>query len=109
MRFRSRRRKSMTDIIRDRKYLDYLRTQPCLICGRRTGPDMTVEPAHIGTAGKGLKSPDSEAIPLCHEHHLEAHQRGEITFMRERLPDIVMRQALRAYARDEYLKWMNGI
>lgn len=35
---------------KDRAYLDWLRTQPCLFTG-----DPETEPAHIGTGGKGLK------------------------------------------------------
>ena len=92
-------------MIRDRAYLDHLHTEPCLICGRRSEPDMTVEPAHIGTAGKGLKSPDDEAIPLCRIHHHECHALGEMSVMRSRMPDSVLRLAVRAYAREMYREW----
>ena len=50
---------------RDQKYLAWIRTLPCLICGRAAG----VEAAHTGPHGMALKSPDSSAIPLCARHH----------------------------------------
>lgn len=52
-------------IVKDRKYLDYLREQPCIITGLRSSEYDAVDPAHIGTAGKGLKT-DDEALPLLH-------------------------------------------
>lgn len=87
-------------VLRDRKYLDYLRSQPCIFTGMR-GSD----PMHIGTAGKAVKSPDNEALPVLHEIHSEAHQRGEMTVIRENMPDWLLREMLRCYARAEYEKW----
>jgi hypothetical protein len=49
---------------RDPKYLEWIRTQCCLIC--HDGP---VEAAHVGERGLGQKCPDRETIPLCAEHH----------------------------------------
>lgn len=94
--------------LRDRKYLDYLRTQPCLITGGRTNDYEAVDPCHIGTAGKGLKSPDNEALPISHWRHVEMHSRGEISVLREKLPDKILREALRAYARQLYAEWKAG-
>lgn len=50
---------------RDPRYLAWIRTQPCLVCGSRRG----VEAAHTGPHGLGQKSPDTSAIPLCAIHH----------------------------------------
>jgi len=88
--------------LRDRAYLDWLRTRPCLVTGLRATEADPVEAAHIGTRGRGIKSPDNEAIPLSHSVHLRCHNKGEITTLRELLPDDVIRAALRAYAREIY-------
>lgn len=61
-------------------YLAYVRTLPCLICGR-PGSD----PAHIRSAaphygkrqtGMGEKPSDCWVLPLCRFHHTEQHNRG---------------------------------
>jgi|SRR5271156_3521078 len=92
-------------IIRDRAYLDWLKTQPCIITGYvGTGMDV-VDPSHIGTAGKGLKSDDSEALPLSHRLHMEGHQHGEMTMWRKNIPDWLLREVLRSYAREFYRKY----
>ncbi len=86
--------------LRDRKYLDFLRTQPCLFTG-----EMGTEPAHIGTAGKGLKIGDDQAIPLVHWLHRRGHQHGEISMIRANVPDWLLRDALRLYAQQMYREW----
>jgi hypothetical protein len=50
---------------RNPRYLAWIRTQPCLVCGSRGG----IEAAHTGPRGLGQKSPDTSAIPLCPKHH----------------------------------------
>ena len=89
--------------IRDRAYLDDLRTQPCIITGL-VGEN--VDPCHIGTLGRGIKSGDDECLPMAHRLHMTAHALGEMTFFRNNLPDSVLRAALRAYAREQYQKWL---
>ena len=86
--------------LRDRAYLDWLRTQPCLFTGERE-----VEPAHIGTAGKGLKIGDDQAIPLAWRLHRLAHQTGEISMTRTWAPDWLLRDSLRLYAQRMYREW----
>lgn len=96
----------MRETIRDRKYLDAVRDMRCIVTGRRGNPDYeTVDPAHIGTAGKGMKSSDDEVIPLIHSIHRLCHEKGEISTLRELLPDDVLREAMRAYARELYQQW----
>lgn len=64
---------SKTPILKDRKYLDWLREQPCALSGRTNQND----PAHIGTGGMGLKTHDFETLPLDHELHMvQEGQRG---------------------------------
>jgi len=51
--------------VRDSKYLAWIRTHPCVVCGVTRG----IEASHTGPHGLGQKSPDSSAIPLCAKHH----------------------------------------
>ena len=88
----------------DRKYLNWLRTEPCIITGLRGTEAETVDPAHVGTYGKGMKS-DDEALPLLHRFHGDGHQSGEMSMWRERIPNWLLREALRAYARERYREW----
>lgn len=92
--------------LRDRQYLDWLREQPCIISGRRGTADETVDPAHIGTLGKGIKSPDNEALPLLHRYHALGHSIGEMTMWRENMPPSLLREMLRLYARNYYKQWV---
>ncbi len=92
-------------MIRDRKYLDWLRTQRCVFTGVYGEECNAVEAMHIGTAGKGLKSSDDEALPALHSIHHEAHCKGEISTIRAWIPDDVLRAALRAYARELYQQY----
>ena len=50
---------------RDSKYLQWIRTLPCSVCGSTRN----IEAAHTGAHGLGQKAPDSSAIPLCITHH----------------------------------------
>jgi hypothetical protein len=80
----------------------------CIVTSKKGSDYETIDPAHIGTAGKGLKSPDSEALPIIHSVHREMHQRGEMSTLRALLPDDVLRDALRSYARERYYKWRSS-
>ena len=50
---------------RNPRYLAWIRTQPCCVCGARRG----IEASHTGPHGLGQKSPDTSAVPLCTRHH----------------------------------------
>ena len=54
---------------RDSRYLQWVRTLPCAVCGTARN----VEAAHTGAHGLGQKAPDSTAIPLCVAHHRTAN------------------------------------
>lgn len=65
--------------LRDKRYLGWIRTLDCAVCGRK-GPN---DPHHVnkeGHGGKGIKGDDTRAIPLCNEHHREFHDKGRLTF-----------------------------
>lgn len=53
--------------IRDRAYLDWIKTLPCAVCHQTRG----IDPAHTGSHGLSIKASDHRAIPLCRRHHDE--------------------------------------
>jgi len=62
--------------IRSRRYLDWLRSQPCIVTG-----SLGAEPHHLkcfGSGGMATKPGDDEAVPISHAIHLEVHSHGEI-------------------------------
>lgn len=91
--------------IRDRGYLDYLRAERCVITGQRGTEHDAVDPVHIGTRGRGLKT-DDEALPILHSLHVLGHNRGEVSMLRENAPDDLIRAAFRALAREMYREYL---
>lgn len=69
---------------KSKKHLDYIRSQPCCICGDNT----TTEAAHIRTSNKELgkddfgwgRPDDKWCVPLCGKHHREQHTMNEMAF-----------------------------
>jgi len=55
-------------------YLDFIRSKPCLVCGR--GPSV---PAHqnLKMGGMSKKVHDSCAVPLCNDCHTNGGVNGE--------------------------------
>lgn len=96
-----------TVIIRDKRYRDWLHEQACIITGQYGHEYETVDPAHIGTLGKGIKRSDDEILPILHRFHANGHGAGEISMFREHLPNDVLRDALRAYAREMYQSYLS--
>ncbi len=72
-------------IVRNRKYLDWLREQPCAVSGS-VHPDGGREPAHTfkGTGGGGmaLKSTDKYALPLSNAEHQKQSGMSEVMYWR---------------------------
>ena len=93
------------NLVRDRKYLDWLHTQPCIITGEYGNDNETIDPAHIG-AFKGMKRGDDETLPMLHRFHKAGHDYAEMATLRQLLPDYILRLALRAYAREMYQAWL---
>lgn len=92
-------------VVRDQKWLDHLKTERCIITGQYGHDYESVDPAHIGTLGRGMKRSDDEVLPILHRFHAKGHNAGEISMFRENVPDDVLRDALRAYAREMYAAW----
>ncbi len=62
---------SLEKPVRDKKYLDFVRQQPCLVCYCYGSGERRREAAHTGRNGKGMgiKADDRDAIPLCCRCH----------------------------------------
>jgi len=56
------------------KYLDYIRKQPCLVCGLQPCDPDHLEARGMGGAGDEMK--DYSCVPLCRKHHSERHAHG---------------------------------
>jgi hypothetical protein len=69
-------------MLRDKKHLSWLATLPCSRCGSYGSCA-----AHIrvgGGGGTGIKPPDNECLPLCHDCHIGIqHRIGERSFYRD--------------------------
>jgi hypothetical protein len=62
---------------RDSEYLDFIRAEPCCICG----DDVHVEAHHPRmTAGMAQRCDDDLAVPLCGKHHRKLHRMNEREF-----------------------------
>jgi hypothetical protein len=62
---------------KNKAYVEWIKSLPCLICGKES------EPHHVprqGHSGMGTKASDCRAINLCHEHPAEYHNQGKKTF-----------------------------
>jgi len=66
---------------RDERYLEFIRHQPCCVCGRAVTKN---HPHHAGSRGVSTKSSDYEAVPMCALHHtigtLSVHKMGVDSF-----------------------------
>ena len=89
---------------RNSRYLSWIRTQPCCVCGSKRA----IEASHTGPRGIGQKSPDSSAIPLCSKHHRTGadsyHRLGPRKFSEKHnldIPAIVRRLNLKPQIRVE--------
>ena len=62
-----------------KKYLDYIRNKPCLVCG-----SIPCDPDHLEARGMGGANrsgyKDYSCVPLCRIHHTERHQAGNEKF-----------------------------
>ena len=62
-----------------KKYLDYIRNKPCIVCGSQPCDPDHLEARGMGGANKdGYK--DYTCVPLCRYHHTERHSTGNNYF-----------------------------
>ncbi len=79
--------------LRDRPYLDSFAHRFCWVCGAPAVAGCHLNANHAG--GKGIKGPDNEAIPLCHGHHSEMDNSGNVSLW-------LMEHLIKPMARDMY-------
>jgi len=64
---------------KDDHYLEFIRSQPCCVCGIEGS-----HPHHTDVGGMGTKGSDYSCIPLCADHHTlgsnAIHRIGEFNF-----------------------------
>lgn len=53
------------EYFRLKKYLDFIRSKPCLVCGSTQNIEAHHEDGEIYKSGTSLKAPDLQAVPLC--------------------------------------------
>ncbi len=62
---------------RSRAYLDWVKAQPCVVCGAPA--DDPHHLAHVGgMSGMGMTAPDSLAMPVCRPDHDRIHREPEL-------------------------------
>lgn len=100
-------------VFRDLAYMKAIASQaiPCAITGLYGDDTRHVVPAHVGVAGKGIKSPDNEVIPMLDHLHRASHsqvgQGGDTTFWCEVFmkDPLLLRDVLKAYARERHAEY----
>jgi len=60
---------------RDRAHLEFVSSQPCLLCGRRPSDAHHLRFAQPRALGR--KVSDEFVVPLCRSHHRALHRRGD--------------------------------
>jgi len=60
---------------RDRAHLEFVSSQPCLLCGRRPSDAHHLRFAQPRALGRRVS--DEFAVPLCRTHHRVLHRRGD--------------------------------
>ena len=80
--------------IRDKAHIAFVKSKPCLICGRKPSEAHHVR---LGLRTMGRRVCDSKTVPLCQRHHLLLHSMNEAEFWAERqhnfVNDLSQRQA----------------
>lgn len=63
----------------DKKYLAWLRTLPCCVCGAYPPS----EACHVRLGGRSIMGgkPKFSAVPMCRDHHHKQHQYGHSSIM----------------------------
>jgi|GEM_PF-2071412 len=59
-------------------YKIWIRTQPCVNCGRYANEYLDVVPMHGRTAGTAIKGSDFEILPGCVSCHEAEHRRRKL-------------------------------
>jgi hypothetical protein len=77
-----------TPRVKDERWLEFVRSQPCCACGDPTSTEahhprvgiINSETAKISAPGMGERSSDRWAVALCSQCHRDLHHEGERWF-----------------------------
>ena len=89
---------------RDKQYLEWLKTQPCVGCGQPKTPDFDITYAHKG-GGMAIKGPDNEALPLCtgvEGCHESEHQGAEFFWI---LVEYMSKKSREQHVKEHQERW----
>ncbi|MBI5643316.1 MAG: DUF968 domain-containing protein [Deltaproteobacteria bacterium] len=89
---------------RSDKFLRFVRTLPCCVCG---SPETVAHHTERGMygGGIGIKGSDLSGVPLCGYHHQALHTIGVNTFLEKYSVSIV---EVNRNALMEYVKFLEG-
>ncbi len=73
---------------RSKKYLAFIRTKPCLVCG---SPETVPHHEGLGRNMIGGKPPDSHAVPLCVLCHGIYHNTGPAYWKRVDIKMVIIK------------------
>jgi hypothetical protein len=77
--------------VKNEKYLEWLRDQPCGICGRQSSWAKS-DPHHVGDNVRTNRGNDNRALPLCRACHGKAHNhQGGKFFSKQKLRELADR------------------
>jgi len=54
---------------RSKKYRDFIKMQPCIVCWNPGPSDPHHEDQTFHNKGMGIKAPDTQTVPMCRKHH----------------------------------------
>lgn len=83
----------------DGMFLEWVRKQPCAICGN----SIEVEAAHVRRISRGAgisRKPPYSALPLCSTHHREQHAHGEESLKEKSWWEATSVRAVSTWARE---------
>ena len=88
-----------TKPVRDKKYLAWVRTLPCAVCGK-PGPSEAAHQRILQGGGMGMKPSDYEAIPLCMACHAFEHTKGIVWLYTHRGSGYSRKIEIKAHVRE---------
>ena len=93
---------------RDRRYLDHIRSKPCIVCGRVAAERNEAHHLRDITLGSGVaeKVADYYTVPLCRECHQALHDKGTGELC-ELIAPVLHEQGINVFCKVCYYRWMN--
>ncbi len=72
----------------NKKYREWIRTLHCCVCGS-FAPSTFAHQRILGNGGMGMKPPDLDGLPMCHDCHMVGeHGQGVISLWKTKRPEL---------------------